>query len=490
MRRTGALAGRGAGGIAVYLCILAIMRVPVVGCPAGLVGQERQRIGHVAPILPAELLAELCRADRADLHTLAAGHTLISVDMRTVCRPGHVRGVVQLRGADGVADAGGTVAETDDLVLAVDVRRLVHKAVALCPLTDLKCLLLGDVVPAARIHTPLCEIPETDAAFLFDRAIALPADPLLPAAGTDPDGELAVILLEPVGDVLDRDRRRRGLDRLFHGNDMHADAAAAHRHHGCDALKRHLCHQVEEGRDIRVLLHQPVVHHHEFGDARHKDRHVVPELLFRILPVRLDAADPHQVLQHFVDLLFRKRRVFFDELLMAVAGPCLLKAQHELHFVPAHDLVKAPDLRIIRLNRVRVLCHISVGDHTRQADQEFELLLVRIDKVLRQTVVTVVYHAVFLFLHLPLLCIRFVAGPASDAPVTRGPSSFYQVFFHALTASKSQPSQASMPSPVFAETGKIRMSGFSALARSAQAAMSKSKYGSASILEITSTSLV
>ena len=285
-----------------------------------------------------------------------------------------------------------------------------YKPMALCSFTSLQGLFLCNIMAASGVHAPFRKIAQTDAAFLFNGSVALAADSLLAAAGADTDGELAVVFVEPVRDMLERYRRGRGFDRLLHGNDVHADSRSAHGDHGGNALERHLSHQIKKGRDIRMLCHQLVVHDHEFRDTGDKNRHIIPQLPGRILAVCLDAADPHQVVQHLIDRFFCERGIHFYQLRMAVAGSRLFKAEHEFYLVLVHDLVEAPYLRVIRTNRMRVFCHITVGDHSGQTGQQIQLLLVRIDKVLRQPVIAFVCHAVLLFLHISSLLFCFLRG--------------------------------------------------------------------------------
>lgn len=57
--------------------------------------------------------------------------------MRAVSGCGHIRRVEQLAGAQRVAGADTAVADAEDLVLAVNIRDLVHKAVFLGTLAEL-----------------------------------------------------------------------------------------------------------------------------------------------------------------------------------------------------------------------------------------------------------------------------------------------------------------------------------------------------------------
>ena len=217
--------------------------------------------------------------------------------------------------------------------------------------------------------------------------------------------------------MLKRDGCGSGFDCFLDGNDMHADSPTAHGNHGSNALQGHLGHQVKKCRDIRVLCHQLIVHDHELGDARNKNRYIVPQLFCWVLTIRLNAADPHQVFQHFIDLRLCKRRVHFHKLRVAVVCPGFLETEHELYFILVHDLIEAPDLRVVRTNGMGVFCHITVRNHTSQTNQQLQLFSVRIDKIFRKPVITFVRHSVLLFVHIKsspflLSCAAFPRKPA------------------------------------------------------------------------------
>ena len=174
------------------------MNVPVVRGPACFIRQQRQRVFHLTSVLFAELLTKFGRADRTYLYTLSTGYAVFFFYMRTICGTGHIWGIVELRGADRIADTGRTVAESNDFIFAVNICRLMDKAMPLRPLAGLQRLLLCNIMAAAGIHAPLGEIAKADAALLLDGTVALSADPLLPAAGADTDGKLALVFIQPV----------------------------------------------------------------------------------------------------------------------------------------------------------------------------------------------------------------------------------------------------------------------------------------------------
>ena len=251
VRRAGGLAGRRASRPGLDAAVLvAVILVPVILAPLGIVRQLVVRILDGA-FLGAELLAEADSAGRAGLDALAAGHALLGVALGHVSGGGQVRRVEQLTGAQRVADADGTIADAEDLVLTVDVRDLVDIAAVLGLLENLHGLLIGDVAAVVRLTAVVGEVTDADAPLAFHVAGALAADALLLAAGAHGHADVTLVLLQPVGQVLDRQRLALGRDGLFDRDDVHADAGASGRHHLGDARQRQIRHALEEVRRLR-----------------------------------------------------------------------------------------------------------------------------------------------------------------------------------------------------------------------------------------------
>ena len=293
MRRAGGLAGRRAGRPGLDAAVLvAVILVPVILAPLGVVRQLVVRILDGA-FLGAELLAEADSAGRAGLDALAAGHALLGVALGHVGGGGQVRRVEQLAGAQCVADADSTVADTKDLVLTVDVRDLVDIAAVLGLLEDLHSLFIGDIAAVVRLAAVVGKVADADAPLAFHVAGALAADALLLAAGAHGHTDVALVLLQPVGQVLDRQRLALGRNGLFDRNDVHADAGASGRHHLVDARQRQIRHALEEVCRLREHIRLLGVDHHDLGAAgnehiQHPALLVVRVLAVEVLPMELD----------------------------------------------------------------------------------------------------------------------------------------------------------------------------------------------------------
>ena len=133
MRGAGRLAGSGAGLMRLDAVVVAVVGRPLGVVPLGGIGQLLARIlGHLsAGLFAAELLAQLGGAGRTHLNAATAGHALVLLDLGDIGRARQVGRVEQLRGAQGIAHVDVAVADGEDLVLAVNVGDLVHKAVVL-----------------------------------------------------------------------------------------------------------------------------------------------------------------------------------------------------------------------------------------------------------------------------------------------------------------------------------------------------------------------
>ncbi len=158
MGRACGLAWRRSGCIAVDLGILTIMRIPVVSRPLCLIRQQCLWIHKRTAILVAQLLAKLGSAYRTYLYALAAGNTLVMIHMGTVRTPAHIRRIVQLACTDRIAHTRCTIAQTDNLVLAINIGCLMHKAMTFTAFNDLQRFFLGNVMASARIHAPFGQI--------------------------------------------------------------------------------------------------------------------------------------------------------------------------------------------------------------------------------------------------------------------------------------------------------------------------------------------
>ena len=102
-----------------------------------------------------------------------------------------------------------------------------------------------------RLAAVVGKITDADAPLALNVAGALAADALLLAAGAHGHADVALVLLQPMGQVLDRQRLALGRDGLFDRNDVHTDAGASGRHHLGDARQRQIRHALEEVRRLR-----------------------------------------------------------------------------------------------------------------------------------------------------------------------------------------------------------------------------------------------
>ena len=246
-----------------------------------------------------------------------------------------------------------------------------HEAVALRPVQNLQDLIIGDVSSHIPVHAVFCHIADADAELAVDLTAAFVPHRLLFAAGALTD-RILVILVEPVADMLHRDRLAFGFNRLFDRDNMHADTRASGRDHRGDAFQRHLGHQVEEGRKVGVLGGELIIHHHEFRRTRHKDRHIVLNGLGRVFPVGLDDTDPGQMIEHLLGILHR-HAVHLGELFDTVRNSCLLERKHEFDFILGQNFIECPVFGIAGIQGSGIFLEIPVSDHRSELQNQLGL---------------------------------------------------------------------------------------------------------------------
>ena len=302
--RAGSLAGSGTGFVAVLAVVSDIVGIPLVLAPFETGGQLLLGILDFA-VLGAELLAELDSAGRADLYALAAGDAVVLVDVGAIGGSGEVGGVEILAGSESKADAKVTVAETEDLVGAVDVRDLVDIAIVLGTLADLQNFLACDVAAFSGLNQIIGEIAKTDAAVVLNLAGALAKQTARVAAGAVADREVAVIFVEPVGNMLDRGGFVFRWDRFFHGDDVHTNAVAAGRDQMCLAFERKEGHLVEAVSQLGIFFNLPENHVCHLGNAGDKQLDIPLLFMIGVLIVILDNAVIGGISQKFNNSVFR-----------------------------------------------------------------------------------------------------------------------------------------------------------------------------------------
>ncbi len=187
-------------------------------------------------------------------------------------------------------------------------------------LEDLHSLFIGDIAAVVRLAAVVSKVADADAPLAFHVAGALAADALLLAAGAHGHADVALVLLQPVGQVLDRQRLALGRDGLFDRDDVHADTGASGRHHLGDARQRQVCHALEEVRRLREHIRLLGIDHHDLGAAgnehiQHPALLMVRILTVKVLPVVLNQAALAERLQCLLQIGSVKLRVLLRELL-------------------------------------------------------------------------------------------------------------------------------------------------------------------------------
>ena len=264
--------------------------------------------------------------------------------MRDICAAGHVGRIEKLGGAQRVADAGRAVANGEYLIFAVDIGYLVDIALILGALEDLHGLIIGDE-PAVLLglNAVKCNVADGDAPQILNVARAFAAHALGAAAGADADCEF-VILLQPVGQMLNADGLGAGGNGLLDRDNVHADARAAEGDHGRDFLEGESGHGVKEVAHLGVLVNDFLAHIEELRRAGNEERQYVLLDVRVVLPVPLDKADD----AHLMELLFERVQIRpaggLGNILKRHGG-ALLHAQGDADHIVIKHLGKPPVFR-------------------------------------------------------------------------------------------------------------------------------------------------
>ena len=332
-------------------------------------------------VLGAQLLAEADGAGGTCLHTLAAGDALLGVALGGVGGGGEVRGVEELGGAQRVADADRAVADAEDLVFTVNVGDLVDIAAVLGLLENLHRLFVGDVAAVVGLAAVVGEVADADAPVGLNVAGAFAEDALLLPAGTDGDADVAFVLLQPVGQMLNGQGLALRGDGLLHGDDVHADAGAAGRNKLRNAGQREVGHALEEMRGLGEHVRLIRLDDHDLGAAGNE--HVenpallmVGVLAVKVLPVVLHQAALGDRLQGLLQVGVVELRILGLELGEG-HGNALLHGERNIQNVFRHLFavmdrrefqrgVDAEILRGVRGNGLAKHGGIVVGDLSRQ----------------------------------------------------------------------------------------------------------------------------
>ena len=237
------------------------------------------------------------------------------------------------------------------------------EAVLLALTEDVQRLFAGDVAAAlARLHHVIRHVAHGDAPTLGIIGAALIEGEAGLTAGAGGGGVLAVILIQPVGDVFKVNGGVLRLDGFLHGDNVHTDARAAGRHHGSDLLQGQAGHTLEEVTHLGVLLQDGVIHVGELGAAGYE--HGQHPLLGTggILPVVLDdAAEGHLVQEAEKFFLLHTRELYQFRQGLGLAH--LHFHCHFRHFVRQQQ-GKAPILGVILGELLEAqLYGDAVGDH-------------------------------------------------------------------------------------------------------------------------------
>ena len=415
-------------------------------------------------------------------HALSAGHALVALHLSGVSGTGQVGGIEQLRGSQSVADLHIAVADAEDLVLAVDIGDLVDKAVLLGLFQNADGLFIGNVVALAGFPAVVGEIAYTDTPGGGVVCAALTHNTPAGPAGALGNTDMALVLLQPVAQVLDIQALVLHGNGLLHGDNVHTDTAAAGRHQMGLSGQRHIGHALEEGGQLRMLLQAGIVgdlaplviagllaaaalvdvqqlcgagdiHGHKVAPLGLGGGTAVVVVMVAI--VIFQQAQECQLVQHLLEMLL--------VLLLHVAqlpqlgdgvGLADLHGQHDVAHLVGEQGLQAPVLGILRGDLAQL-----VLDDVRDHFADLQHLLPGCGIALGGR-----FQRSFLQFLIDHSLLPFLSGITA-----------YYFCFQFWACSVSQSARACTPSPVLALMGKMRILGLRILAYSVTFSISKSK---------------
>jgi len=149
---------------------------------------------------------------------------------------------------------------------------------------------------------------------------------------------------------------------------------------------------------MRMFLDQFILHDHEFCNARDKDWNIILNMMVFIFAVCLNTADPAEMINHLLRI-FYGHIIALGNLFQIQICSGLFECQEHLRFFFCQHFIQAPYLWIIRLDGMRQLGCISVGDHAGELNQDLFFFWIWCNVVRIQLVVARIGHSVLLFVH-------------------------------------------------------------------------------------------
>ena len=254
--------------------------------PRLILRQRNARIGDLAALFIAELLPQLDRTCRAALDTFTTGNAACLIHFGNISRAGHIWCIEQLRRTQRITDIDITVTDSKNLVCTIDISDLVYKAVFFCSFKDLKCLFFGNIATILLcLHNVICHITHSDAPALRIIRTALTVGQAGTTAGTRACRIFALVLFQPVGNMLKVDGFIFHLNGLFHRNDMHTNTGTTFRYERCDLFQRQTGHMFKKCPHLRIAVQNAGIHIEKFSTTRHVHRQYILFDMGIIFPV-------------------------------------------------------------------------------------------------------------------------------------------------------------------------------------------------------------
>ncbi len=257
-----------------------------------------------------------------------------------------------------------------------------HETVLLGYLYDLERPLLRYVVGPSRLHGVVRHVAQLYAPIVHVVRAAVPQYGSRRSAGAYPGRDVAVVLFEPIGDVLKVHRLVLGVYRLLDRYDVHPYSVSALRYHLRDAGKRLEGHPLKEARNRGIFLYSVHGGVEKLRRSRHEERDLIPlyprlslnrpVVVVVVSVVVLENPYDGHLLQKVVKVLGLHILVHLLKILEGV-GLSLLHLLKDAAHLGGEHLLEAPVLWVRGLD-----AHELVDENVRDLLAELTIALVRV----------------------------------------------------------------------------------------------------------------
>ena len=236
-----------------------------------------------------------------------------------------------------------------------------HIAAVLGPLQYVQYLLIAGGSGLAGLHKILGIVAHQNAAVVLDLAAALILGDHGHAALAGGQGKAVLVLVQPVGDMLDVQGLTLLGDGLFHRDHVEAQPRAAGRHHVGDGGQGQIGHLIGELTHLGMGGLQLLVEHQVLRAAHHEHGDHILLVMILIVPVVFHNAGLGQLVQQALHFGFVPSQLLCQ--LRRGVGLAHLHFQHQLGHLVGENGVQHPIFRaaLVHFGLPQLNIH-AVGD--------------------------------------------------------------------------------------------------------------------------------